>query len=170
VLADDVENPLRRSRRESRHVAPEGRAEVLLDSVGFALETGVDLPAVAARRAPAGLAGFEHRDGDAALRQMECRRQPRVARPDHDRLGMGVTRERRRRGAFARCLGVEAARQGTEVRPQSIRRQVGVVPFCTRLMVQGRRSARHPRDAEFHADRPSFQVAPSINAARAIPS
>ncbi len=74
MLADQIEDPLRRTTRECHHANPEGGPEIALDDVRLALQAGVDLPAITARRSPSWLAGFEHGDIDAALREMQRRR------------------------------------------------------------------------------------------------
>ena len=74
-----------------------------------------ELAAIAPRRAPAEAVRLQQRHVDAAHRQMQRRREPGVAAPDHRHLGPGLAAERGalRRGAGG--LGVEA--RGVDARP-----------------------------------------------------
>ena len=56
---------------ETNHVAAEF-AEILLDLVRIRFEAGIDVAAIAARGAPAGLMRLQQEHVDAALREVEC--------------------------------------------------------------------------------------------------
>ena len=72
-------------------------------------QTGDDLAAVAARRAPADAAAFQQHDREAGLRRVQRRRQPGRAAADHHQVGPGLAGQRR--------AGAMRARRGRIVGP-----------------------------------------------------
>src|SRR6185312_3075547 len=71
------------------------RPQVLLGPVLVAPDSDVDLAAIASRRSPPQQRLLEQRDIDAAPRQMQRRRQTRVAAPDDAGVALHGARELR---------------------------------------------------------------------------
>ena len=111
VAANQIEREIGSAVGERNHAAAELGAEIGFDLVGIMLESGIDLPAIAARGAPARLLRFQHDRVHAQLRQMQRARQPRKAAADDRHGDASVAIERRCRRRRNRGLGVKARRQ-----------------------------------------------------------
>ena len=118
VPPDEVEDDVRRSARETPETLAALAAEQSLKLVRIMLQPRDDLAAVAAGSAPARTMGVEHDDlADARLGEVQRRRQPEIAGPDHEhvRLDVGVERRGvrgRDRGRLLPQVGVPAPRHG----------------------------------------------------------
>ena len=109
---DQIEREHRRVVAERDHAPAEIGAERRLDRVGVELQAGIELAAIIARRAPAGLLGFEHDRLGALFGQMQRGRQSgKAAADDRDRHVL-VDVERRRRNRRDGSVRIEARRQG----------------------------------------------------------
>src|SRR5262249_30965833 len=81
------------------------------DLVGIEFETRDHLAAAAAGAAPAGLVGLEHHGANAALGEMQGRREPGKSAADDADVGRDRLLERRRRRWRSRGGGAERRRE-----------------------------------------------------------
>jgi hypothetical protein len=95
MTLDQFEYSVGRATGKLHQTLPQIRAKVLLDLARFKLETGVNLTAVPAGRAPSRLVRVYHGNVYAPFREMQRSGEPGESRANDENVCLNVPRRRR---------------------------------------------------------------------------